>query len=150
MQEIRPVVFTQYSRHCIDACAWRLCDLKIIPGNASPDGTGYRSRFSLVRDHLSGSFCPFAAQGPTIANGGIKKNALDFPRSGAFSRFTNECWRRPRSGRTHSRRSGRLRRYNRCRCPMRCSLSVLYYIIIVTRIYKRNVNKKQSARKNMS
>ena len=46
MREIRPVVFTQYSRHCIDACAWRLCDLKIIPGNASPDGTGYRGRLT--------------------------------------------------------------------------------------------------------
>ena len=48
MQEIRPVVFTQYSRHCIDACAWRLCDLKIIPGNASPDGTGYRGRLTAI------------------------------------------------------------------------------------------------------
>ena len=108
--------FAQYFVHLAGARARGVLDLAALPGHPIPDGTGYRSRFSLVRGHLSGGFCPFAAQGPTIANGGIKKNALDFSRSGAFSRFTIECWCRPRSGRTHSRRSGRLRRYNCCRC----------------------------------
>ena len=72
MQEIRPVVFTQYSRHCIDACAWRLCDLKIIPGNTSPDGTGYRGRLTAFGRDLPNRLWNHTAQINACSGGGVR------------------------------------------------------------------------------
>ena len=72
MREIRPVVFTQYSRHCIDACAWRLCDLKIIPGNASPDGTGYRGRLTAIGLDLPIRLWSHTAQINACSGGGVR------------------------------------------------------------------------------
>lgn len=72
MREIRPVVFTQYSRHCIDACAWRLCDLKIIPGNASPDGTGYRGRLTAIGRDLPNRLWSHTAQINACSGGGVR------------------------------------------------------------------------------
>ncbi len=68
--------------HNILSISWCACPGCTRPRCASrhpvPDGTGYRSRFSLVRGHLSGGFCPFAAQGQTIDNGGIKRTHSTF------------------------------------------------------------------------
>ena len=72
MQEIRPVVFTQYFRHCIDACACRLCDLKIIPGNASPDGTGDRGRLTAIGRDLPNRFWSHTAQINACSGGGVR------------------------------------------------------------------------------
>ena len=72
MQEIRPVVFTQYSRHCIDACAWRLCDFKIIPDNASPDGTGYRGRLTAIGRDLPNRLWSHTAQINACSGGGVR------------------------------------------------------------------------------
>ena len=72
MQEIRPVVFTQYSRYCIDACAWRLCYFKIIPGNAFADGTSYCGRLTDIGRDLPNRLWSHTAQINTCSGGGVK------------------------------------------------------------------------------
>ncbi len=68
-----PVVFTQYSRHCIDACAWRLCDLEIIPATLIPDGTGYRGRLTAIGRDLPNRLWSHTAQINACSGGGELK-----------------------------------------------------------------------------